>query len=68
MTNAETPLVLHLSEPEANLLLDAVQQHADTLEFDIEEQDRAFEAWTLAGRISDLLTPLGGADDLPSEL
>jgi len=55
VSNAETPLVLYLSEAEATLLLDAVQRVANSSEFDIEGQGRAFEAWCLAWRISNLL-------------
>lgn len=56
---------LTLQYDNASLLLRLVQAHADSLEFDIgpDAQKRAFDAWLLAGRISDLVS-----DDSGSEL
>jgi hypothetical protein len=50
---------LTLSDDEARLLLDMAQRYADSFEFNPhpEAQKTAYNAWTLAGRIGQLLEP-----------
>jgi hypothetical protein len=55
---------LTLTDDEARLLLSLTTQHADGLEFEIDPaaQRQAFDAWLLAGKISDLLEPPSAAN------
>jgi hypothetical protein len=53
------PHTLTLSDDEARLLLALVQHHADAHEFnpDPAAQTTAYDSWTLAGRIAQLIEP-----------